>query len=151
MVGPVAQRDAHNDGQADADPARLIVLVDEVDLDILDGRRPSVEAEYFVGERDAFLGGDVVDFLTGGACARRDVLGAELLLEAALESGNFLGGVIGYPLLGLNEGVRDAGVLVPGAVCIVNFRCGMWTGTSMGDAISNRVTTYAGILAMFYE
>jgi hypothetical protein len=97
------------------------VLVDEVDLDILDGRRPSVEAEYFVGERDAFLGGDVVDFLTGGACARRDVLGAELLLEAALESGNFLGGVIGYPLLGLNEGVRDAGVLVPGAVSHCQF------------------------------
>jgi hypothetical protein len=69
-----------------------------------------------------------VDFLIRGACAGRDVLGAELLLEAALESGNLLGGVLGYPLLGLDEGVGDAGVLVPGAVshCQLPLRSVDW-------------------------
>jgi hypothetical protein len=36
----------------------------------------------------------------------------------------------------------------PGLFHIVSFRCGVWTGTSMGDAKLNRVITYAGILAM---
>lgn len=114
---PVAQRHAHNDAQPERDLERLRVLVDKIDLDILDLAAPAVEAEDFVRERDALLGGDVPHLLAAGPAARGEVLGTELLLEARLEGCDFLRGVLGYAVLGLVEGVGEGGgMLVAWAV-----------------------------------
>lgn len=65
----ISERDSHDDGQTEGDLEGLGILVDEVNLYVLDARRPAVEAEDLVGQGDAFLGGDVVDFLTRRAAA----------------------------------------------------------------------------------
>lgn len=65
----VSQRDSDDDRQAEGDLEGLGVLVDEVNLYVLDARRPPVETEDLVGQGDAFLGGDVVDFLARRAAA----------------------------------------------------------------------------------
>jgi hypothetical protein len=86
-----------------------------------------------------------MDFLSRWAGARRKVLRAELLLESALECGDLLGRVLGYPLLGFGKGVGNAGVLVARAVMAsVSIRfsgCFRTTRPLVGQ-------TYAGIVAM---
>lgn len=60
------------------------MFICKVDLDILNRGRPAVESEDFVGQSDALLGGDVVDLLTRGTGAGRQILGTQLFLETAL-------------------------------------------------------------------
>lgn len=112
----VAQCHAHDDRQAQRDLERLRVLVDKVHLDLLDGRRPPVEAKHLVGERDALLGRDVVHLLARGPHPRRQVLRPELLLEPRLQRGDLLRRVLGDARLCLLEGVDDGAVLVAWAI-----------------------------------
>jgi hypothetical protein len=60
------------------------MLLDEIDLDVLDARGPAVEPKDLICELDAFLGCDIVQLLTSGAGACRDVLRTELPIETTL-------------------------------------------------------------------
>ena len=113
LVGrPVLQADSDDHGEAEGDLAGRRALVDEVDLDLLDRARPAVEAEDLVGQVDALLGRQVVHLLARRAGPRRDELGPQLLVEARLQGGDLLRGVLAHARLGLVEGVRARGTRV---------------------------------------
>lgn len=121
VEGAVADGDAHDGAQAEGDLAIGGVLVDEIDLDVLDGGAPAVEAENFVGEVDDLFGGEVVDFAAAGARAGGDVFRAELAIEARLEGGDLAGGVGG------RWGLRgEEGVCCGGGVAVLVTWSGAW-------------------------
>lgn len=84
VVCPISKSDSHDDRQAHADLHRLRMLLHEVDLDVLDARRPAVEAKDLVRQGDAFLGRDIVQLLPSWAGAGGYVLGTELLVQPTL-------------------------------------------------------------------
>lgn len=86
----VPDRDANDRTQAECNLAVLRVLVDKVNLRILNGTRPAIEAEDFVGEVDDFFSREVVNLATTRTRPRGDVFGAQLLVEPVLKRRNLL-------------------------------------------------------------
>lgn len=136
---------SHNGGQAQVDPPRLPVLVHKVDLDVLNGRAPAIEAKDLIGKIDDLFCRQVVHLSAPSTWSRRDVFRAQLFFESALQSGNLLGSVFGNARFGFDEGVDSVGV-----VAVLVAWAGGKSAWSRNSAVGANVVqcrgTYAGIV-----